>query len=594
MSQDEFEFDQIVIGSGFGGACSALRLSEKGYKVLVIEKGRRWQDDDFPSTNWNLGKFLWVPVLKLFGTWQVTLTRKVIVLHGAGVGGGSLIYANTHLIPTDEVFQSECWSRVRPDWKTTLSPFYSLAQRMLGVTYNQYENAVDHTLRKVAQRMGREQTYRLVNSGVLLPQEGRGGDTVADPYFNGDGPERITCRYCGACMIGCPHNAKNTLTKNYLYFAERNGVEIRPESKVVRIEPLPNAQGIKDGSAGYELTVVKSEAWFFKQSYKIRTRGVVLSGGVIGTVPLLLQSKYLDKTLPGLSERLGHQVRTNSETFMSVSFKNPKPAGQDEIWEGTSITSIFSPDDETNIEPCRFPKGSDSMWLVGLPVPLTENSGEGRWPRPVQLLFNILRHPIKSLGLMQPFGKAKKTVFLMVMQSKESFVHMELDRRWYHLFLRHWSIVQKANDVPLTTYFPVGQQASRLYAEESGGEVGNAVADIVAGTPATAHIMGGVAIGKDVACGVVDGTGAVFGYQNLRVLDGSIIPGNLGVNPSLTILALSEYAMSQIPIWDQAKSSQIKPILFSKPLNGQVSALTGEGNLLNEVNRLNSLKGGSS
>jgi cholesterol oxidase len=588
MSQNEFEFDQVVIGSGFGGSCSALRLSEKGYKVLVIEKGRRWQDSDFPSSNWNLGKFLWIPLLKLFGTWQVRMTRKAIVLHGAGVGGGSLIYANTHLIPPDEVFQSECWARVRPDWKTKLLPFYSLAQRMLGVTYNQYENAVDHTLRKVAQRMGRENTYRLVNSGVLLPQEGHpSGETMADPYFNGDGPERMTCRYCGACMIGCQHNAKNTLTKNYLYFAERNGVEIRPESKVVRIEPLPNAQGVRDGSAGYELTVVKSTAWLFRQTYKVRTGGVVLSGGVMGTVPLLLKSKYFDKTLPALSELLGRQVRTNSETFMSVSFKDPKPAGQDEIWEGTAITSIFSPDDETNIEPCRFPKGSDSMWLVGLPVPLTENSGEGRGPRSLQLFFNILRSPIKSFKLMQPFGKAKQTVFLMVMQSKESFVHMEMElsRRWYHLFLPWWSMVQKAGDVPLTTYFPVGQQAARLYAEESGGDVGNAIVDIVAGTPATAHIMGGVSIGKDISCGVVDESGAVFGYQNLRVLDGSIIPGNLGVNPSLTILALSEYAMSQIPVWDEAKSKQIKPIYFSKPLDGQVSALTGEGDLLNEINQ---------
>jgi cholesterol oxidase len=223
------------------------------------------------------------------------------------------------------------------------------------------------------------------------------------------------------------------------------------------------------------------------------------------------------------------------------------------------------------------------MWLVGLPVPLTENSGGGRGPRSFQLLLNILRSPIKSFRLMQPFGKAKKTVFLMVMQSKESFVHMELARRWYHLFLPRWSVVQKAEDVPLTTYFPVGQQAARLYAEESQGEVGNAVADIIAGTPATAHIMGGVAIGQNIHTGVVDDTGAVFGYQNLRVLDGSIIPGNLGVNPSLTILALSEYAMSQVPIWDPEKASRIKPILFSKPLKNQVSAFTGEGNLLDQV-----------
>lgn len=279
---DRFDYDQIIIGTGFGGSVSALRLSEKGHRVLMLEKGRRWKDEEFSDNSWNLKKFLWAPRLGLTGNLQISLTRKITALHGVGVGGGSLVYANVHLIPKDEVFAAESWTRVHHDWKDRLMPYYGLAQRMLGVTKSHYENAADHALKETARRMGREATYQTVNTGVLFPEDPADGSGAGrgDPYFSGDGPTRNSCRYCGGCTMGCRHNAKNTLVKNYLWFAERNGVEIRAESEVTRIEPLANDRGERDGSAGYEITVQSSTARFAKKplSTEVPRTGAIRRG----------------------------------------------------------------------------------------------------------------------------------------------------------------------------------------------------------------------------------------------------------------------------------------------------------------------------
>lgn len=589
---DGFDFDQVVIGSGFGGACSALRLSEKGHRVLVLEKGKRWKDEEFSDNSWNMKKFLWAPALGMTGTMQISLTSKITALHGVGVGGGSLVYANVHLIPKQEVFESESWTRVHPDWRTRLLPYYGLAQRMIGVTKSEYENAADDALRETARRMGREDTYQTVNTGVLFAEDPNdmSGQDRGDPYFEGEGPQRNNCQHCGGCTMGCRHNAKNTLMKNYLWFAERNGVEIRAESRVTRIEPLADANGNRNGSAGYELTIESSTAFFAKQRYKLRTRGVVVSAGVFGTIPLLLKARDDDGTLPNLSQQLGREVRTNSETLIvnTCNFKDENGNNR-EICEGPTITSMFDPDDETRIEINRFPRYGDATFALQSGAPLTD--AHGNIPRPISMLINMIRQPIKTLRMLNPVGKSRNTIIFLVMQTKDSFVHVRTKKPWWKLFRFAWSVFQEANDRKLTNYFPVAHEAARHYVEAAGGgDAGNMVTEVLSGAPSTAHLMGGVAIGTGPENGVVDETGKVFGYENLRVIDGSLIPGNLGVNPSLTILALSEYAWAQEPVFNEERSSKIKPIHFSAPLAGSVSHLNGTGNLLNTITLKDSAK----
>ena len=575
MNRGEFDFDQVVIGSGFGGSVSALRLSEKGYSVLVLEQGLRREDKDYPKDSWDLKNTIWAKNIGFKGPTQISITNKVTVLHGCGVGGGSQIYSNVHLIPPDTAFQSPAWTRIHDDWKERLSPFYALAQRMLGTTKNPLINIADTTLRDVAEDIGRGESWSTVNTGIVFPKDDKKiTKNVGDPYFSGDGPERNTCNSCGSCNIGCRYSAKNTLMKNYLFFAERNGVEIRAESKVISIRALKNADGKEDGSAGYELTIEKTLNRFFKQPYKIRCRGVVVSAGVMGTVSLLLKMRDKSKTLSNISPWLGQQIRTNSETLLTANNMNT------EVWEAPTITSMMSSSDDTTIEINRFRKGSDAAWLLLPHVPMVEGEGIGRI---FTLLKNTILHPIKTIKILNPVGKAKNSIVFLVMQTKEAYIHLEWRRKWYRLFSKNITAVQKDGDEPLSVCFPSAEKVAKAYCEKLDGEPGNSVMEILLGTPVTAHIMSGVPIGTNKDNGVVDESGEVFGYQNLRVLDGSVIPGNLGVNPSLTITALSEYAMSKMPIFDQSKADQIKPIRFSEPLTGQVSSLTGEGVFNNQT-----------
>jgi len=569
MQQDNFDFDQIVIGSGFGGSVSALRLSEKGNRVLVLEKGLRRDDKAFPKTNLDIKNYMWQPEIGLKGCIQFSFTNKVTVLHGVGVGGGSQIYANVHLIPDDEVFQSPAWTRIKPDWKESLMPYYGLAQRMLGSAKNTYTNVADDTLKHVAEEMGQGSSFKTVNTGVLFAKPGEAyNKEVPDPYFNGDGPRRHTCNYCGSCMIGCRNNAKNTLMKNYLFFAQRNGVEIRPSSEVIKITPLND-----DGSAGYKIKI-KDTSHKNSHIYTLKTRGVVLSAGVMGTVPLLLKMRDQDKTLPHISRWLGQQIRTNSETLTTANNTTKK------VDDGVAISSFISVDKDTNIEICRFREGSDGTWLYLPYVPMVTGTGVKRIAK---FLLNTVRHPIKTAKVLRPKGKARSSILFLVMQKSEAFIHLEWRRKWYRLFKKGITAVQKAEDTPLTVSFPKAEEATKRYAEKLGGVPGSALTEVLFGAPMTAHIMSGVAMGADAQTGVVDTSGEVFGYKNLRVIDGSIIPGNLGVNPSLTITALSEFAMSQIPVFDEQRAKTIKPISFSEPLAGQTSSLTGSGDLLAQI-----------
>ena len=560
-----FDFDQIVVGSGFGGSVSALRLTEKGHRVLVLEKGRQRNDGDYPDSTWDTKNAIWNPALNMRGTIQVSYTSKATILHGIGVGGGSQIYANVHFVPEKHVFDLPAWTRIRDNWYDTLLPYYQLAQRMLGTTKNEYENLGDQALKAVARELGREDSYKTVSTGVLFAdQNSKPGDAVADPYFDGDGPERNTCQLCARCMRGCPNNAKNTLMKNYLYFAQRNGAEIRPDSEVLRIAPIVDGNRGEDGSLGYSVTVRQKNEQE-DTTYTLTTRGVVLSAGVMGTVPLLMKMRDEDKTLPNISQWLGQQIRTNSETLTAIHGMDKK------VNDGLSISSFISVDDDTNIEITRFDEGADATWMFTPYVPMI--SGKG-FKRVLKFLGNSLLHPINTLKMLWPKGKSPTSIVFLVMQPKESFIHFEWRRPWYRLFKKSVAAVQKPDDEPLTVSFPSAEAATRRFADMTGGHAGSSLTEVLLGTPTTAHIMSGVAIGTDISNGVIDESGEVFGYQNLRVLDGSVIPGNLGVNPSLTITALSEFAMSRIPVFDQARAAAIKPIRFSEPRRNMVSQIS--------------------
>ena len=354
---------------------------------------------------------------------QFSYTNKVTVIHGVGVGGGSQVYANVHFIPEDKVFSSPAWSRIRTDWKEQILPYYGLAQRMLGTTKNTYTNIADETLRKVAEDIGRGDSYTTVSTGVLFPQDDDvQGKAMPDPYFNGDGPERNTCQMCANCEIGCRYNAKNTLMKNYLYFAERNGAEIRPESEVLKIELItPNG----DGCDGYKVTIREHKENNKKREYTVTTRGVVVSAGVMGTVPLLLRMRDQYKTLPNISKLLGQQIRTNSETLTTANDMNVK------ISDGVAISSFISVDDDTNVEINRFGEGSNGTWLYLPYVPMVTGVGIKRIGK---FLLNTIAHPIKTVKVLNPNGKAARSILFLVMQKSESFIHFEWRRKWYRLF----------------------------------------------------------------------------------------------------------------------------------------------------------------
>lgn len=579
MNEQGFDFDQVVIGSGFGGSVSALRLSEKGYKTLVLERGKRWHDADFPKTNFNLKKFLWIPRLGLTGFWQLSPTRKLIALRAAGVGGGSLLYANTLYVPDAVIFSAPAWIDSRKDWYQVLLPFYGLAQRMMGVARSPFEGVADKALHQTAREMGRESTYEMVSAASFYSHQASHAEH-ADPYFSGQGPSRDACTMCAGCMTGCRFNAKNTLDKNYLYFAQRNGVEIRPETQVLAIEALPDEHGRRNGDAGYQLTAVKYTG-LLRRKYTIRTRGVVVSAGVLGTLDLLMRAKHEYEGLRHIPERLGAEIRCNSETFYSVSFDTRNRFKAEDIPVGMGVNSAFKPDDITMIEPVRFSKGSDAMFLGMQLVPLTD---KGRVPRPLALLGNCLRQPLTTLRQLNPFGKTSNSVLLMIMQSADAFVHARWQSSWTRFFRRGMTFVQDSSDAKLTTYFPIGQTVAKIFARNTGGKPANALLDILADMPVSGHVMGGAAMGSNAEHSVTNEKAEVFGYRNLRVLDASIIPANLAVNPSLTILALSEYAMSHVP--ELAGAHKPQRVIFSKPLPGSVSTLDGCGDLLEQARRM--------
>lgn len=517
-------YDYIIIGSGFGGSVSALRLAEKGYQVLILEKGKRYRSEDFPRTNWNLRKNLWVPHLGLYGIWVLSLLKHVFILHGTGVGGGSLNYCNQLLVPPDEVFKKPEWGP--GDWKAKLSPFYDLAKRMLGANPSPSVGKADKILAEIGREIRSEDTFHINDVGVFF---GEPDKTVPDPYFDGDGPDRTGCTFCGACMIGCPVGGKNTLDKNYLYLAEhKNGVEILPETEVTGVKPTDD---------GYEVFTRKSTGFrHFKRTFQ--ARGVVFSGGVMGSVKLLMDCKAKG-LLPNLSSHLGDYVRTNSEALLGVTSNERHADYSDQI----SITSGIYPDENTHVEVVRFNKGSDIM--SSLTTPLTD--GGGHIPRVVRFFGTVLRHPLAFIKSLWPFGWAQRTSILLVMQTLENYIRFDYRRRWWRFGKRsiNSSLVPGVKKVP--SYIPIANEIARRMGEKMNGQPLSSWPEVLFDVPTTAHILGGAVMGESPEKGVVDFNGEIHGYPNLYVVDGSNVPANLGVNPALTITAVAEYIMSRMP-----------------------------------------------
>ncbi|MFN3840275.1 MAG: GMC oxidoreductase [Cyclobacteriaceae bacterium] len=515
-------YDYIVIGSGFGGSVSAMRLAEKGYRVLIIEKGKRWADSDFPKTNWNLKKYIWLPLLRWFGFLKLSFFREVFVLSGVGVGGGSLVYANTHMMPPDSFFNNPVWSSIK-NWKSVLAPFYERARFMLGSERYEKENSEDVVLREVAKDINREATYAPVDSvGVYL------GDPAheTDPYFKGLGPKRKGCIECAGCMVGCRHNAKNTLTKNYLWFAEKNfGATIIAETEVVRISVNP------DSSYSVE---AKSSTRFRKSKHHIYTsNGIVVSGGVLGTLDLLLKQKYVYKTLPYLSDKLGDNVLTNSEMLSGVVAADRK------LNHGLAISRVFNPDEHTHIELVKFPDKSGAMIRLAVMA-----AGKGHpLLRTAKMMANIITHPLAFLRSVFQTNPARNSVIFLIMQSLPNAMKLRLKKgiTGFSLSFRN----ESTQKVP--SFIPIGQDVLYRYAKKVNGVPQNAFSEVMFGLASTAHILGGCPVGINSEQGVVNERFEAYGYKNFYILDGSIIPCNLGVNPSLTITALSEYAMSLVP-----------------------------------------------
>lgn len=534
---DRFDYDWLIIGSGFGGSVSALRLAEKGYEVGMLEAGRRYRDQDYAKSTWDLRRFLWAPAFGLRGIFRLTPFKDVFIASGAAVGGGSVVYANTLYRASPEFFTNPQWSALG-DWSSTLAPHYDTAERMLGVQTVPRESDGQKLLQEVGRQFGVEHTFRRTPVGVFF---GKPGTTVPDPYFGGEGPERTGCTFCGACMVGCREGAKNTLVKNYLWFAEKRGVTIHAERQVVDIRPL----GAEDGSDGYAVTTERPGAWFFRQRRTFRARGIVMSAGALGTNSLLAKCK-LTGALPRISDRLGQLVRTNSESILAVTL----PEGMARPWNDVAISASIYPRPDTHIEFVTYGRYGDFMSLL-----YTLITGHGsRVTRPLLWLGQVLRHPLRFLRTLWPVGWSRRSVLFLVMQSLDNAISFRAKRGWFGGVSL---TTEQDPEKPNPTFIEVGNRAAAWLAEKTGGYAQSMLLEAWANIPTTAHILGGAVVGRDSSSGVVDSRHRLFGYENFLVCDGSTVPANPGVNPSLTITAMTEHAMSHVPPCDRGRTTSV-------------------------------------
>ncbi len=521
MNNKTDKYDYIIIGSGFGGSVSALRLSEKGYKVLVIEKGKWYKDSDYPKTNWNLKKWLWIPALRFFGIQKLTFFKHISAMSGVGVGGGSLVYANTLPKPHNPFFHHGSWINLA-NWEKELEPHYETAWKMLGATENTYFGESDKAFKQLAKEIGQEDKFNTVKVAVYF---GENDVTVDDPYFDGKGPSRTGCIQCGSCMTGCRHNAKNTLDKNYLYLAQQLGAEILAEHKVTDIIPLDG----KTGATGYEV-IFKQSTKLFKKKQSIKAKGIIFSGGVLGTVPLLLKQKK--KNLPNLSNRIGNNIRTNNEALIfTVTTDKEK-----DMSEGIAIGSIIEVDENSNIEPVRYGKGSGFWRLLVMPMVSERNF----FLRILKLFIIPFTAPFKWLKIFFVPNFGKQTSIILFMQHIDSTLKIRKK-----LFGTGTKVEEGKKP---TAFIPEAHNAAHKYGEIINGKPIVMFTETLTGIPSTAHILGGAVMGKDAESGVIDKDNKVFGYKNMYVCDGSMISANPGVNPALSITAISERAMTNIPM----------------------------------------------
>lgn len=523
MDRDE-HYDWIIIGSGFGGSVSALRLAEKGYRVAVLEKGKRFGREDFPKTNWDLRRWMWMPKAGMRGIFQMSFFEHVTILHGVGVGGGSLTYANTLPTPKSDFFRARSWKHLS-DWERELAPHYATAKRMLGATPVPVRTRGDEVLQEIAKDLGREEHFHPTEVGVVF---GTPNERVPDPFFGGEGPERVACTHCGACMTGCRVGAKNTLDQNYLYLAERLGADVIAETEVTSVRPRE--------SEGY---VVETQRSFGRRAPRTFTADrVVFAGGVMGTVPLLLKLKEDASALPRLSEKLGTGVRTNSEALFGVI----APDGED-FSRGVAITSILHTDDHSHIEPVRYGAGSGFFRLLAWP----HAPGSNVATRTAGALRSFARNPLRWAKAFSVRDFAKSSQILLYMRTLEGTLNLRLGRTAFTGFRR--GLVTELDDPTQApkAFMEEATDLAKRFAEKVNGVAGTMFTETLLGVPSTAHILGGCCMGASPAEGVIDKDHRLFGYDGLYVIDGSAVSANPGVNPSLTITALAERAMSHIP-----------------------------------------------
>jgi cholesterol oxidase len=522
MAAENLDFDVAIVGSGFGGSVAALRLSEKGYRVLVIEAGSRYEDFDFAKTSFQLKKFLFFPRFGLKGIQRIDFLKNVMVMSGAGVGGGSLVYANTLYRPPVEFYSTGSWADMA-DWGSLLDPYFDQAERMLGVEVNPFFSPSDAALKKVAERMGRGDSFQMTPLGVFF---GKPAHTVADPYFGGVGPQRSGCINCGECMTGCRHGAKNTLVKNYLYLAQREGAEVLPDTTVTDIEDLA------DGT--FAVKTRKSSSWVGGGKRSIRVGQVILAAGALGTAKLLQQVKAKGH-LRGVSDRLGYLSRTNSESLLGVVAR-----GNDvDFSQGAAITSSIFPSRDTHIEPVRYGKGSNFMALL---QSIMASGKAGQSPNPLRLIWATLTnlHRLPSFYNLRDWSE--RALILLVMQSRDNSLVTYLRRGLFGKRLTSKQGHGESNPA----WVPAGHEIARELAKDMNGTAGAVVTEPF-GIPMTAHFLGGCVIAPSAKLGVVDGYLRAFGQPGVHILDGSTLSANPGVNPSLSITAQAEWACAHWP-----------------------------------------------
>ncbi len=513
------KYDYIIIGSGFGGSVSALRLAEKGYSVLAIEKGKWYKGEEFPKTNWDVKRWLWAPGIKLFGILKLSLFRHVTVLSGVGVGGGSLVYANTLPKPKNKFFNHGSWAGLA-NWEEELAPFYEKAWKMLGASENPLLDIADFAMQDLAKSIGKENAFSPTKVAIYFGEKGK---TVDDPYFDGKGPNRTGCTGCGACMTGCRYNAKNTLDKNYLHLAQQLGVDIIAESMVENVEVLKSS----DGSDGYKIIFKKSTSWIAASS-SIMSSGVIFSGGVLGTIPLLLKLK--ETSLPKLSDMVGDDIRTNNEALIvNVSLEKDK-----DLSKGIAIGSIIDLDENSHLEPVKYGAGSGFWRMVMMPMVSERNF----FLRIIKLLIIPFTAPIQWLKTIFVDDFAKRTSVLLFMQNLDST--LRLKKGFFGIGTR------VAKGKAPSAFIPEAHDIANKHAKLTNSKSVVMLTETLTGIPSTAHILGGAVMGKDSTQGVIDKDNKVFGYENMYVIDGSMISANPGVNPSLSITAIAERAMSKV------------------------------------------------